>query len=72
LLVEEINAAIETLSVLGVDGGTSQIHAEVKHALFKAGYTLPENDIRAAATSRQMVCPWQPAMPITGTLRAAM
>jgi tRNA(fMet)-specific endonuclease VapC len=50
---KEINAAIATLPVLGVDEGTAEIYADIKHSLFKAGYTLPENDIWIAAIAKQ-------------------
>jgi tRNA(fMet)-specific endonuclease VapC len=50
---KEINAAIETLTVLGVDEDTAEIYADIKHSLLKAGYTLPENDIWIAAIAKQ-------------------
>jgi tRNA(fMet)-specific endonuclease VapC len=50
---EEINEAIETLPVLGVDEETASIYADVKYSLFKAGYTLPENDIWISAIAKQ-------------------
>jgi tRNA(fMet)-specific endonuclease VapC len=49
----EINEAIETLQILGVDDDTAHIYANIKYALFKAGYTLPENDIWICATAKQ-------------------
>jgi tRNA(fMet)-specific endonuclease VapC len=50
---EEINAALETLPVLGADEDTAQIYADIKHSLLKSGYTLPENDIWIAAIAKQ-------------------
>jgi tRNA(fMet)-specific endonuclease VapC len=50
---KEINGAIETLSVLGVDENTAEIYADIKHSLLKSGYTLPENDIWIAAIAKQ-------------------
>jgi tRNA(fMet)-specific endonuclease VapC len=50
---KEINEAIETLPVLGVDEDTAQIYADIKHSLLKAGYALPENDIWISAIAKQ-------------------
>jgi predicted nucleic acid-binding protein len=50
---KEINEAIETLSVLGVNEDIAQIYADIKHSLLKTGYTLPENDIWIAAIAKQ-------------------
>ena len=51
--LKKIKDAIGTLPALGVDDNTAEIYADIKYSLFKAGYTIPENDIWICAIAKQ-------------------
>lgn len=57
LLEFRLNRLIETNIVLHLDEVTSQVYADVRHALKKRGSPIPENDIWIAALGIQYNLP---------------